>query len=240
MGQADEGEEMTTGRRVVMGFQIVGFISVLLVLLVELVAHAGEPGPDDAYIASVSPPVLDAPHPVDVWQEDATELPRLYLELHGGPGQNATVGGQMTYRPAWSHGARFGIGLDWVAGDGIAMSQSVTAECSSSSGHRPTESYSRGGSECSSSATQTLEDRSGATLFQAVGEFHVERDWLVQPYVGAGVGVLDRDLAWSATVGALVPIAGSLSGGISYRVIDANRPGNASHGALFVVRVGAK
>ncbi len=233
-----------------MWFITIATLALGLVFMSRM-SKAGEPGPDfeDAYVqeflqhAGPDPLLVPAepsqPIPIKLQISCCPELPEptLFFQLHGGPGQNATAGGQITMRPAFSHGLRFGAGVDYVAGEDTSASQQANASCSSGDGRASSGWPKPPVVECEVSAASRAE-KGGGTLAQALGEFQFETDWLADPVLGVGVGVHDAELAWSVTGGFLIPIWQGVSVGMSYRLIDTRVWQSASHGALVVVRVG--
>ena len=123
---------------------------------------------------------------------------------------------------------RFGVGVDYVAAPPASVTGSVTASC--------THHHCKHG--CEATTTQTLEAESGQTLTQAVAEYELHTDLPLKPYVGAGVGVLERDWAASGTAGALVRVFKDAQVGVAYRVIGSGQQ-ETNHGGLLVVKMGA-
>ena len=183
-------------------------------------AQAGEPGPEP----QVTPQPVNQLYlaPADPWEEPFK--PRLFVSLHGGPGTDATIGGTMSYRLGQSF--RFGASLDYVANGDTRVSGSVTSECGCK--HR-----------CKSTATNELRVEGGKVLGLVTVEADLG-DSLVAPYIGAGAGMLDNDWAVSGQAGALARITDRIRAGVAYRVIGAGGENETNHGALFVVRVGAR
>ena len=171
-------------------------IAIVVLVCWAGLASAGGPGPDP--LLALSP---------------------IVFELRGGPGQQATAGGALSYRVRPSF--RLGASVDYVAAEATTLSGSVAAS------HR----------HCKPVATYTLEVPSGKTMALGFAGYDFETNGLLQPYVELGAGILDRDWAVAGTVGALARLTDWIEGGVAYRVIGSGGA-ETNHGALLVLRLG--